>query len=550
MSRGAVLCAWLLLLLSVGLPLRSAQAQGQLINGSRVLAGTLNFCIDTNADVNVNTLVCNLNPAISTYRTGMRYTVKAGSTNLAPVTLNLNGLGAKTIKKVQGGITTDLAANDIHLGQIIDVIYDGVNMQMLSQLGNAPSGTAGVIDAASYGVICDGTTDTTTALQTAVTAAKSGTAGKRLAMPAGGTCKLSSAILVTDVTGFVLDGNGVIFIWAGNTSTPMFLCRDCRKSKFHGFQILTSTQDFLLLAAFQFENGSGTTVTPTENVVEDVYIECTNGGCINGIRMAQGSGGDANSDFNKFIRVSVNNYANAAAKIEHSQSKHNLFEDFACYGNGFGVHCIDVINGSFECVRCYGGTHTGATFYVATSFDQNLITGSNFENDARLLETGGPSGGPLLMTIESTRWVNNFLHADKKAIIYQFAGPLILQNNFFEIVTENEPMEFYFNPIGGLGSVIAIGNYIASTLANPYTGIQPKLSVGNRIDRNDGAGSVDLDAVMRFGQVTFSALGSAPYTTSTNGSMLFCSDCTLTNPCAGSGTGAFAKRQNSQWNCS
>jgi parallel beta-helix repeat protein len=45
--------------------------------------------------------------------------------------------------------------------------------------------------------------------------------------------------------------------------------------------------------------------------------------------------------------------------------------------------------------------------------------------------------------------------------------------------------------------------------------------------------------------LTFATLPSAP----ANGSIQYCSDCTIANPCAGSGTGAFAKRINAVWVC-
>lgn len=43
---------------------------------------------------------------------------------------------------------------------------------------------------------------------------------------------------------------------------------------------------------------------------------------------------------------------------------------------------------------------------------------------------------------------------------------------------------------------------------------------------------------------TFGALGSPA-----NGAMIYCSDCAFANPCAGSGTGAIAKRLNGAWRC-
>src|SRR5262249_40611816 len=47
----------------------------------------------------------------------------------------------KTIVKLQGGITTTLADNDIRAGQYVMVTYDGTNMQMLSASGNVASAT-------------------------------------------------------------------------------------------------------------------------------------------------------------------------------------------------------------------------------------------------------------------------------------------------------------------------------------------------------------------------------------------------------------------------
>lgn len=88
-----------------------------------------------------------LSPVPSSYTTGTHYRFKANTANTGACTLNVNSLGAKTIKKVQGGITTDLADNDIRAGQFVDVVYDGTNFQMQSNLGNAASGGGPTINA-------------------------------------------------------------------------------------------------------------------------------------------------------------------------------------------------------------------------------------------------------------------------------------------------------------------------------------------------------------------------------------------------------------------
>ena len=85
---------------------------------------------------------CSLSPAPSAYVTGTNYRFKADVANTGAATVNFNSLGAKAITKVQGGITTVLAAGDIQAGQWVSLTYDGTQMQMTSQLGNGSSGGA------------------------------------------------------------------------------------------------------------------------------------------------------------------------------------------------------------------------------------------------------------------------------------------------------------------------------------------------------------------------------------------------------------------------
>lgn len=74
-------------------------------------------------------------PAETAYVAGKEYTFKAGTANTGASTLNVSGLGAKTIKKFGG--STDLVTGDILLSQIVVCKYDGTVMQMIS---NTPQG--------------------------------------------------------------------------------------------------------------------------------------------------------------------------------------------------------------------------------------------------------------------------------------------------------------------------------------------------------------------------------------------------------------------------
>ena len=54
---------------------------------------------------------------------------KANTANTGAATLNVNSLGAKTIKK---NVSQDLETGDISANQIITVVYDGTNFQLQS----------------------------------------------------------------------------------------------------------------------------------------------------------------------------------------------------------------------------------------------------------------------------------------------------------------------------------------------------------------------------------------------------------------------------------
>lgn len=86
-----------------------------------------NYAVDTGA---ANAYVVTLSPALGAYAAGVLVQFKAANANTTTSTVNVNGLGVKTIKKLDGA--TDLAANDIKVGQIVELEYDGTNFQMVS----------------------------------------------------------------------------------------------------------------------------------------------------------------------------------------------------------------------------------------------------------------------------------------------------------------------------------------------------------------------------------------------------------------------------------
>lgn len=70
-------------------------------------------------------------PAPTAYTTGMRFTFKAGTANTGACSLNVNSLGAKTIKLQNRNLYT----GEILANQIVEVVYDGTDMIMVSDPG-------------------------------------------------------------------------------------------------------------------------------------------------------------------------------------------------------------------------------------------------------------------------------------------------------------------------------------------------------------------------------------------------------------------------------
>lgn len=113
------------------------QMQSQVANLYASVAGVQNAQYVYAADsVGTDAYAITLAPAVTAYVTGQTFIFKAGAANTGAATLNVNGLGAKTIKKAYN---SDLATGDILANQIVQVTYDGTNMQMMS-----PSSAAGL----------------------------------------------------------------------------------------------------------------------------------------------------------------------------------------------------------------------------------------------------------------------------------------------------------------------------------------------------------------------------------------------------------------------
>jgi len=78
-------------------------------------------------------------PAITAYASNQKFSFKAGASNTTAATINVDGLGAKNIKKMLDNALASLVANDIISGGEYEIIYDGTQFQILGLPNKTPS---------------------------------------------------------------------------------------------------------------------------------------------------------------------------------------------------------------------------------------------------------------------------------------------------------------------------------------------------------------------------------------------------------------------------
>ncbi len=97
-------------------------SQGGVADGqAAATVGPRNYGVDAGID---DTYVIALSPALVAYAAGLQITFKANTANTGAASLNVNGLGAKTIVKA---VSTTLSDNDILASMLCVVVYDGTN---------------------------------------------------------------------------------------------------------------------------------------------------------------------------------------------------------------------------------------------------------------------------------------------------------------------------------------------------------------------------------------------------------------------------------------
>ena len=91
----------------------------------QIQAGTTSYITVSGIDA----LTGNLVPALTAYAAGNTFSFVAAATNTGAVTINIDGLGAKDVTR-DGSIA--LFANDITVGKVVTIVYDGTRFQLIN----------------------------------------------------------------------------------------------------------------------------------------------------------------------------------------------------------------------------------------------------------------------------------------------------------------------------------------------------------------------------------------------------------------------------------
>ena len=121
------------------------QAAGTVNDGGRATEGLLARGFkdavegDRDSTGSANAYLVAANRTLSAYYDGMRQGFHANFANTGAATLDIDSVGAKTIKKHHD---QDLASGDIEANQYVEVVYSATDdtFQMVSPLGNSPAG--------------------------------------------------------------------------------------------------------------------------------------------------------------------------------------------------------------------------------------------------------------------------------------------------------------------------------------------------------------------------------------------------------------------------
>lgn len=385
------------------------------------------------------------------------------------------------------------------------------------------------IDARAFGVVGDGATDDTSALQGAVDAAISEGAALFLGP---GSIKVSGEIIFDGADGLTVFGAGSGFnantkLQASSGMSEKSLLRlvNCRNCCFRDFST-SCNSSAPIKAAIEITNTNAATLggstVSTKNIFENLYLYSTsaNTGQTDAILFSLGGNGDQNNDLCTFKDVVASNYDSSGCKIGHSQSREHKF--IGCYFQS-GLYAIDTLGLSFFWLGGNVSEHTDVDFKVRVPQQSSEILGLSSEQSAALLDLNSASAADGYVTIMATRFAADNLRESGHVIDYRCRGSLNLHGNIFGTRTDPNLCAVKIAPIGSKGcAFISQGNTWGGTGSLAVSPYQLSLSRADKIriadNYVDSSTLVDTSDSFVDGDTSPSVFASDMFTTQNTGS--------------------------------
>lgn len=308
-----------------------------------------NYTVTSGGSANAYTLTYSVAP--DAYYTGQRFAFKTSFANTGAATVNVNALGAKTIKKLSSGAKADVASGDINSGDYIDLVYDGTDFVWVNKgattVSSASDTTAGIVELATNAETLTGTDATRATTPDSVAAlweqgsdvASAGT----VTLGDGGYFNITGTTTITDIdfttdkagrrawlkfagaltlthnaTTLILPTGANITTAAGDTaefvSEGSDVVRCVSYQRADGSSLSTSSI-YTLIQTLTTTSGSTASVTGISSAYRELYIEVA-GVSFSGTATLQIAVSDDNGT-NYGTAVSLNPTTGAAARSVH-----------------------------------------------------------------------------------------------------------------------------------------------------------------------------------------------------------------------------------------
>jgi hypothetical protein len=345
------------------------------------------------------------------------------------------------------------------------------------------------VNVRTLGAAGNGTSDDTAAIQKAIQMATiaSHRAGT-VCLPAGDYL-VTSTIVVDDVVGFRLIGEGgaTRLMWGGDDHSPMLLLSSVQEAEISSFQIIAAAKS--LAVGIQCITRAGATLTSKHNSFVNLLIDGITRNVGKGFQIGGTPGVDANNDFHLFQNCIVANYSRIAYSLENTQVYGVVFINSMFLGNASGQIGVATDQnlykgGTFTWIGGGGGNNQVVDFSLGDPNSAGIsIKNAVFEKSARFIRTGGPSGASFLLEISGVRWSGDALADDGIAIDFRFPGPFVIRDSRIGEFSD-KALKISWRPGGTTpGLFIFEGNAVKRASSSPlFINQQPTRLADNIID--------------------------------------------------------------------